>query len=121
METAEQQIRFLADMPQNVQLARSTLRDFAKASIQLNELIDAWKASDVAIIARLEDEQMQQKEPRLYHCLLVQRNQRWATRIGAMLQHEQGTIFVAVGAAHLAGPDSVLAQLRKLGIEAERR
>jgi uncharacterized protein YbaP (TraB family) len=31
-----------------------------------------------------------------------------------------GTVFIAVGAAHLAGPDSVQAQLRKLGIQAVR-
>ncbi len=123
LETAEQQIHFLADMPQSVQLAmlRSTLRDFDRASIQLTELIDAWKAGDVAAIARLEDEEMRQKEPMLYQRLLVQRNQSWATRIGDLLRHEQGTIFIAVGAAHLAGPDSVQAQLRKLGIEAERQ
>jgi uncharacterized protein YbaP (TraB family) len=36
-----------------------------------------------------------------------------------MLQ-KPGTIFVAVGAAHLAGPDSVQAQLSKLNVEASR-
>jgi uncharacterized protein YbaP (TraB family) len=118
LETAEQQIGFLADMPQSVQLAmlRSTLHDFDHASIQLTQLIDAWKAGDVAAIARLEDEQMHQKEPMLYQRLLVQRNQNWAAKIGDLLGHEKGSIFIAVGAAHLAGPDSVQAQLQKLGI-----
>jgi uncharacterized protein YbaP (TraB family) len=122
LETAEQQIRFLADMPQSVQLAllRSTLRDFDRASIQLTELINAWKDGDVATIAQLEDEEMRQKEPMLYQRLLVQRNQSWAATIGDLLRHQQGTIFIAVGAAHLAGPDSVQAQLRKLGIETDR-
>lgn len=123
LETAEQQIRFLADMPQSVQLAllRSTLRDFNRASIQLTELIDAWKAGDVATIARLADEEMRQKEPMLYQRLLVQRNQSWAATIGDLLRHQHGTIFIAVGAAHLAGPDSVQAQLRKLGIKTDRQ
>jgi uncharacterized protein YbaP (TraB family) len=122
LETAEQQIRLLADMPQSVQLAllRSSLRDFDNASTELTKLIDAWKAGDVATIARLEDEDLRQKDPMLYERLLVQRNQRWAATIGDLLTHEHGTLFVAVGAAHLAGPDSVQAQLRKLGVETER-
>jgi len=31
-----------------------------------------------------------------------------------------GTVFIAVGAGHLAGPDSVQAKLAKLGVKAER-
>lgn len=122
LETAEQQIRFLADMPQSVELAflRSTMRDLDKGSIELTQLIGAWKDGDVATITRLEDEDMRQTEPKLYQLLLVQRNEIWATKIAAMLQ-QPGTVFIAVGAAHLAGPDSVQAQLQKLGIEAVRQ
>jgi len=121
LETAEQQMRFLADMPQSIQLdfLRSAMRDADKGSIQLTELIDAWKSGDVATIARLEDEDMRQTEPELYQRLLVQRNEAWAKKIAVMLQ-QPGTIFIAVGAAHLAGSDSVQVQLQKLGVEAQR-
>ncbi|SHM31528.1 TraB/GumN family protein [Rhodanobacter sp. OK091] len=123
LETAEQQIRFLADMPPSVELAflRSSIRDVDKGPIELTQLIDAWKNGDVATIARLEDEDLRQTEPKLYQRLLVQRNQNWAARIGDLLRNHSGTIFIAVGAAHLAGPDSVQAQLHKLGIEAARQ
>jgi Uncharacterized protein conserved in bacteria len=123
LETAEQQIRFLADMPQSVELAflRSSIRDADKGTIELTELIDAWKNGDVATIARLEDEDLRQTEPKLYQRLLVRRNQDWAARIGDLLRNHNGTIFIAVGAAHLAGPDSVQAQLHKLGIDAARQ
>jgi len=122
LETAEQQMRFLADMPQEVQLdfLRSAMRDADKGPTQLIRLIDAWKNGDVATIARLEDEDMRQTAPKLYQRLLVQRNEAWATKIAALLQ-QPGTVFIAVGAAHLAGPDSVQAQLHKLGIEAARQ
>ncbi|WP_350015702.1 TraB/GumN family protein [Rhodanobacter sp. IGA1.0] len=122
LETAEQQIRFLADMPQAAQLAflRSTMRDVGKGPIELTQLIDAWKDGDVATIARLEDEDLRQTEPKLHQLLLVQRNGIWARKIAAMLQ-QPGTVFIAVGAAHLAGPDSVQAQLLKLGIDAVRQ
>jgi uncharacterized protein YbaP (TraB family) len=32
-----------------------------------------------------------------------------------------GTVFVAIGAGHLAGPDSVIAMLAKQGIQAKRQ
>ena len=122
LETAEQQIRFLADMPEATQLAflRSTLKHIDKGPAELTELIDAWKAGDVEKIARIEDEDMRQQSPELYQRLLVQRNEAWAARIGDMLRHQHGTIFVAVGAAHLAGPDSVQVQLKKLGFNSDR-
>lgn len=62
---------------------------------------------------------MKRETPALYQRLLVQRNARWASRIKAMLD-TPGTVFIAVGAAHLAGPDSVQAQLQKLGINSAR-
>jgi uncharacterized protein YbaP (TraB family) len=121
LETAEQQIRFLADMPRAIELAllRSTMRDADKGTFRLTELIDAWKAGDVDAIARIGNDDMRLHEPKLYQRLLVQRNQVWATKIAAMLQ-QPGTVFIAVGATHLAGPDSVQVQLRKLGISAQR-
>ncbi|MEP6898336.1 MAG: TraB/GumN family protein, partial [Rhodanobacter sp.] len=65
------------------------------------------------------DEDMRQTEPKLYQRLLVQRNQAWAAKIATMLQ-QPGTIFIAVGAAHLAGPDSVQAQLESHGVTVEQ-
>lgn len=122
LENAEQQIRFLADLPPAVELAflRSTLHDIDQADIELGTLIAAWKTGDIATIAQLEDEQLRQREPALYRRLLVERNQQWAAQIGDMLR-QPGTVFVAVGAAHLAGPDSVQAQLKKLGIAVVRQ
>ncbi|MCX7513603.1 TraB/GumN family protein [Frateuria sp. STR12] len=122
LETAEEQIRFLADMPQSLQLAllRSTLRDTDRAKVDLKAIIEAWKTGDDEALARLENDLMRREEPRLYQRLLVDRNKAWAKRIAGML-HEPGTVLIAVGAAHLAGPDSVQAQLAGDGIAAERQ
>ncbi|WP_424681819.1 TraB/GumN family protein [Frateuria sp. YIM B11624] len=121
LETAEQQIRFLADMPQAVQLAmlRSTLRDTDRAAVDLKAIIEAWKSGDEAALSRLEIDLMRRETPELYQRLLVERNEAWAKRIAGMLQ-QPGTVFIAVGAAHLAGPDSVQAQLAKDGIGVHR-
>lgn len=121
LETAEEQIRFLAGMPSAVQLdmLRQTLHETDQSKVEFTKLVDAWKDGDVEAIARLENSLMKRETPALYQRLLVQRNASWAGKIKAMLD-TPGTVFIAVGAAHLAGPDSVQAQLAKLGVHAER-
>ena len=121
LETAVQQIGFLANLPAPLQLdfLRSTLHDVDKDSAELTALITVWKAGDTDAIARLEDDDIRKESPGLYKTLIVDRNKAWATKIAAMLQHP-GTVFIAVGAAHLAGPDSVQAQLQQLGINSTR-
>lgn len=121
LETAEQQIRFLADLPMPLQLGflRDTLRDMQKSKEELLSLIDAWKQGNVAAIAKLENDELKTKEPALYQELIVQRNTAWAAKIKDMLKRP-GTVFIAVGAAHLAGPDSVQAQLAKSGVATQQ-
>jgi len=121
LETAEQQIRYFAELSQPVEIAmlRNTLDDYAKADTEITQLVNDWQAGDVDAIAALENSEMRQKYPVLYKTLLTDRNQRWAQRIEQLLQQHQ-TIFIAVGAAHLAGPDDVQTQLQKLGIKTGR-
>jgi len=121
LETSEQQIRFLSDLPSSLQLdfLRDTLHDVDKDSSELTGLIDAWKAGDTDAIARLEDEDVRKESPELYRTLIVDRNKAWAEKIAALLRHP-GTVFLAVGAAHLAGPDSVQTQLRQMGVDSVR-
>jgi uncharacterized protein YbaP (TraB family) len=117
LETSEQQIGFLANLPQPLQLdfLRDTLHDVDKDSSELTGLVTAWKNGDTDAIAHLEDDDVRKESPELYKTLIVDRNKAWATKIATLLQHP-GTVFIAVGAAHLAGPDSVQAQLARLGI-----
>jgi uncharacterized protein YbaP (TraB family) len=121
LETAEQQIRLLADLPRAVELGllRSSMRDADQGTIKLGQMIAAWQAGDPDGIDRVGIAEMRAQEPKLYQVMLVQRNQAWAAKIASLLQ-QPGTIFIAVGAAHLAGPDSVQVQLRKMGINAVR-
>jgi uncharacterized protein YbaP (TraB family) len=55
----------------------------------------------------------------LYQRLLTSRNANWAQWIEQRLQ-QPGTVFVAVGAGHLAGADSVQRQLRRRHVKVER-
>jgi len=118
LETAEQQIRMLADLPEAMQLdfLRQSFKEVAEGPGKLRDLIDAWRDGDTATIARIEDEDIRKESPLLYQRLIVERNRAWAKLIAERMQ-QPGVSFIAVGAGHLAGPDSVQVQLGKLGVE----
>ena len=121
-ETAEQQIRLFADLPLDQQIAylENALDDVDKGKADLDKIMTAWAAGDVPALETLMNADLELHSQALYRLLLVERNQRFAERI-AELARGRGTYFVAVGAAHLAGPDSVQADLTRLGLAAQRQ
>lgn len=121
LETVEQQVRFFADMPPEAELAmlRAAIEDVDEAVQQLDGMVTAWAAGEPQ---KLEDafvDEFRREYPQLYKVALVQRNQDWAKQIEKKLAGS-GVSFIAVGAGHLVGPDSVQAELAKKGIKAER-
>ncbi|WP_267223812.1 TraB/GumN family protein [Dyella silvae] len=122
LETSEKQIHMLADLPESMQLdlLRQSFKEVAEGTTKLQELVDAWRNGDIAAIAKIEDEDLRKDSPLLYQRLIVERNQAWAKTIAERMQ-QPGVSFVAVGAGHLAGPDSLQEQLRKLGVTVTRQ
>jgi uncharacterized protein len=120
-ETAEEQIRFLADLPEAEQIAflEQTLDEVEKGVAQVEKLAKAWMDGDNETIGSLLVTELKQEAPALYQKLVVQRNIAWSKKIAGILKGS-GVQQIAVGAAHLVGPDSVQVQLAKLGIKAER-
>jgi uncharacterized protein len=120
-ETAEEQIRLLADLSDADQVAflMSMLDDLEKGFDLLDQLAKAWIDGDTDTITRLSVDEMKREAPTVYQKLIVQRNIAWSEKIVQMLKGS-GVQQIAVGAAHLAGPDSVQAQLAKRGIKVER-
>ena len=78
----------------------------------------AWKHGDQSVFVQMLD-QLRQASPDTYRMMFTERNERWADWIRARMQ-APGTVFVAVGAGHLAGPDSLLARLAERGIPSQR-
>jgi uncharacterized protein YbaP (TraB family) len=87
-------------------------------SAVLAKLQDAWVRGDMATFAPML-EQMRAQSPHAYRTMFVERNARWASWIASRL-HEPGTVFVAVGAGHLTGRDSVQNQLAAIGVGSVR-
>lgn len=86
---------------------------------QATALARAWETGDVATIDRLVSDDLRSVDG-LAGPLLDQRNARWADQLEARLARP-GTIFVAVGVAHLVGTQSVQARLaRRTGLTVER-
>lgn len=121
LETQEQQIRFFADLPPAVEVAflLSSLDNAQEAAPMLDGLVAAWSAGDVEALGALMNDELATKYPDLYDALLVRRNKAWAGQIETLLKG-RGVSVIAVGAAHLAGPDSVQVQLARLGLAVER-
>ncbi|HEX7341320.1 MAG TPA: TraB/GumN family protein [Rhodanobacteraceae bacterium] len=121
-ETAKEQMLFLAKLPKAVQmqLLQKGLHDYARADQQMNQIVHAWMHGRTKTLGKIVGQQMRDNSPALYQVLVVKRNQRWSQQIAQMMHTDTGTIFVAVGAGHLAGPDRLQVQLRKLGIQTTR-
>jgi len=85
----------------------------------LDVLVDEWADGDIAGIAALvASPDGVGFSDSVYESVLVERNRNWVPQIEALLA-EPGQVFIAVGAGHLAGPDSVITMLRDKGYEVE--
>lgn len=85
----------------------------------LTQLQRAWNRGEIDATFAPLLKQMQAQSPQTYKTMFVERNARWANWIANRLK-TPGTVFVAVGAGHLAGPDSVQNQLGTLGVKSAR-
>ena len=122
-ETAEQQIHYLSDFPadQQVMMLHQALADMSKSETQMNESVADWTHGEVDKIAALDNDEMKTKYPVLYDKLLLKRNMQFADIISGLLKDPAtGTVFVAVGAGHLAGSDSVVKMLTDKGFTVTR-
>jgi uncharacterized protein YbaP (TraB family) len=120
LEGMEWQIRLFDTMPEAQQLTQlaQTLEEDDQLSGKLAPMLAAWSTGDVERLAALLNENSHE-DPALHRMLLTDRNANWARWIRDRMARP-GTVFVAVGAGHLAGDDSVQAALQAQGISAAR-
>jgi hypothetical protein len=121
LETLDKQVGILAGLSEETQLAflRSALEDYENAATELDRLVVAWANGDVAALEDIAVNEMREASDEIYQALLVKRNADWANQIQTLLAGS-GTTFIAVGAAHLAGDDSVQEILGDRGVTVTR-
>ena len=120
LETAESQIDRFDTMPESLQeqMLRSTLDEIDAENKEIAATVAAWRRGDAPSIER--DVLLGLKKyPAAYQSLIVERNNNWMPQLEKCLARTT-PCMVVVGAAHVVGPDGLLALLRRKGYRVEQ-
>lgn len=118
LETPEQQFGYFKSAPLPLQLeslVRLLDREDNTAEV-VDNIARLWRGGDPEGVAAAMNAEF--TSPAFAKTIITDRNARWAQWIEARLTRP-GIVFVAVGAGHLGGKDSVQAVLAQGGIKAE--
>ncbi|MGH8034117.1 MAG: TraB/GumN family protein [Lysobacterales bacterium] len=119
LETLDQQLSFLEQMPMGFQLALldQALVEYQQVGEINRQLVEAYLSGELPAVSQISDEQFDQLDPDIRDYFLShgidERNQRMVDKLVSLLQGSR--VFVAVGALHLPGPQGLLALLRARG------
>lgn len=100
-------------------LLQQSLREIETETSMIGMLATAWKNGDAAAIERVVLEDVK-TDPQMYRRLIVDRNQTWLPVLEGLAARPRPA-FVVVGAAHLVGPDGLLALFKARGFTLEQR
>lgn len=119
LETAEFQLHVFDTLPLEVQkrYLAEVIEKLPDMQSDLQKMLEAWKQGNAETLAELLNEN--ENDPALIEALLISRNRTWSEWIAKRLD-SPGTVFLAVGAGHLAGKGSVQDQLDRKGISTRR-
>jgi len=119
LETVEYQLGIFDKLPRKVQIRylREVLKSLPRMKSDLAKLIAYWSAGNPVKLAQMLN--ADEDDPRMIKLLLHDRNRNWAAWIRNRMA-SPGTVFIAVGAGHLAGPQSVQARLTAAGYRVTR-
>lgn len=119
LETLEWQIELFDTLPVESQVAflMVSADNFDDIQPTMDMMVAEWLEGDADALARLMNKGL--TDPQLANALLYERNADWAEWIDTRLD-TPGTVFLAVGAGHLAGEQSVQDFLEARGFTVTR-
>ncbi len=119
LETIAEQIELFDGMEMDDQLEYldTTVEGADKTVTMVEEMVAEWLEGDADRLAEIMNSEIE--DSYLYNRLLIDRNANWVGWIEQRME-QPGTVFIAVGAGHLAGVGSVQEQLKKRGIVVTR-
>ncbi len=119
LETLEEQLSFLEEMPMEQQLALldQALLEYDRVREVHDRMVDNYLAGDLQALATEAENQLDQLDQKVKDYFIEQgiyaRNHRMLESLLPLLDRDQ--VFVAVGALHLPGKSGLLALLREHG------
>ena len=121
LETAESQVDRFDKMPDAMQeqMLRSELAEMETEKTSLRTLLAAWQTGDAAAIEKMLLASFKEN-PTAYTSLITERNRNWMPQLEACLRRSS-PCFVIVGAAHVVGPQGLLAMLLQRGYRVEQQ
>jgi len=119
LETPEQQLGFFDNLPEDVQIRflNFTVDTIDEAIDGMEQMVIEWANGNIVELGELMNAGLEDKV--IYDTLLVNRNINWAEWVEQRME-QPGTVFMAVGAGHLAGDSSLQAVLDRKGLVARR-
>ncbi len=122
LETMSDVARNLSALPMPTQLTLLTesLADLGGLKSRYVETIETWVAGDTQHLHELVMADLAENLPEVYDALIVARNRNWLPQVTNIMEEETGNVVIAVGSAHLIGPDSLLNMLESEGWSVER-
>lgn len=119
LETIDFQIGIFDELPQvsQVQFLIEAADGIDEIKPMLDKMVSEWIKGDADALAALMNEGL--TDPTIAEALLYSRNRNWADWIDQRLD-QPGTVFIAVGAGHLAGEHSVQDALKAHDIDTVR-
>ena len=120
LETPEEQLKFISKIGegQGDGMIAYTLEEIERLPELINGLKQAWRNGNLEQLDELALEDSREQFPQTHKSLITDRNNAWLAPIKKMLQDEHNE-FILVGALHLAGPEGLIAQLKKQGYKVE--
>jgi uncharacterized protein YbaP (TraB family) len=120
-ETPESQARYLADLPEPVQLQllQDSLIQDSRTFADIKSVQTAWLSGDLQRLGPLLLADMKARRPDLYEVLIRGRNRAWADALATEMAGS-GVEMVNVGALHMVGDDGLPALLAAKGFKVKR-
>lgn len=120
LETTRYQLGLLARLPVKAQqgMLLQSLEQAENFQIEVHTLITAWENGDTAGLEKIVQKDFNHA-PLAYRRLITDRNRAWFPRLRRLVQRGR-PYFVVVGAAHLVGPEGLLARFKAAGYKIQQ-
>lgn len=120
LEGMDMQLGMFDSIPEatQVRMLGDTLEELDKVGETFTPMLTAWSTGDTEGLVKILNQGVED-DPEAYKWMFSDRNAKWAEWIDNRMD-KPGTVFIAVGAGHLAGKDSVQDLLAAKGIKSER-